>query len=190
MILTDDEIIKKYGKNCPSCDRKTMLPYKNEYTCYFCDHSNFKTKEQLSNFSKKKQNFSLSLNYGKKKILTICVDIAQIYFGDDYNTMYEVLSGLKYRKLNVKSELFKYYKLMTENFYEDQCSKQAKYIYKVGYKAIALMVFLYQCQYYNNVNYHDLLGSVLYVLKRKIVNLPRRIVFKTFIFVYFFSLFS
>ena len=168
MQLTDDEIIKKYGKYCPSCDRNCMLPYEYEYTCYFCNHTFIKTKKQLSNFSKKKQNFGLRLNYGKKKILTICVDIAQIYFGDDYNIMFDILSGLKYRKLNIKSELIKYYKLMPENFYEDQCSRQAKSIYKIGYKAISLMVFLCKCQYYNNINYYDLLGSILYTLKKLI----------------------
>ena len=88
MQLTEDEIIKKYG-NIVLCNKNCMLPYEYEYTCYFCNHSIFKTKEQLSNFSKKKQNFALRLNYGKKKILTICVDIAQIYFGDDYNIMFE-----------------------------------------------------------------------------------------------------
>ena len=87
-----------------------MLPYEYEYTCYFCNHTIIKTKKQLSNISKKKQNFALRLNYAKKKILTICVDVAQIYFGDDYNIMFEVLSGLKYRKLNIKPELIKYYK--------------------------------------------------------------------------------
>ena len=84
MQLTDDEILKKYGKYCPSCNRNYMLPYEYEYTCYFCNHTIIKTKKELSNFSKKKQNFALRLNYAKKKILTICVDVAQIYFGDDY----------------------------------------------------------------------------------------------------------
>ena len=42
--------------------------------------------------------------------------------------MFDILSNLKYRKLNIKSELIKYYKLMPENFYEDQCSRQAKSI--------------------------------------------------------------
>ena len=107
-----------------------MLPYEYEYTCYFCNHTIIKTKKQLSIFSKKKQNFALRLNYAKKKILTICVDIAQIYFGDDYNIMFEVLSGLKYRKLNIKCELIKYYKLKPENFYEDQCSKPLNHIPK------------------------------------------------------------
>ena len=138
-----------------------MLPYEYEYTCYFCNHNIFKTKEQLSNLSKKKQNFALRLNYAKKKISTICVDVAQIYFGDDYNIMFDIVSGLKYRKLNFKPELIKYYKMIPENFYEDQCSKQAKSIYKIGYKAISLMVFLCQCQYYHNINSYDLLGSIL-----------------------------
>ena len=91
--------------------------------------------------------------------------------------MFDIVSGLKYRKLNIKSELIKYYKLMPEKFYEDQtevldrskiehqCARQAEGIYKIGYKAISLMVFLCQCQYYNNINYYDLLGSVLYTLK-------------------------
>ena len=80
-------------------------------------------------------------------------------------SMFEVLSSLKYRKLNIKSELIKYYKLLPENFYENQCSRQAKSIYKIGYKAISLMVFLCQCQYYNNINYYDLLGSFLSTFK-------------------------
>ena len=79
----------------------------------------------------------------------------------NYNIMFDIVSGLKSRKLNIKSELIKYYKLMPENFYEDQCSKQAKSIYKIGYKAISLMVFLCQYQYYSNINYYDLLGSIL-----------------------------
>ena len=141
MQLTEHQIVVNYGQHCPSCDRNCMLTYEYEYTCYFCNHTIIKTKKQLSNNSKKKQNFALRLNYAKKKILTICDDVAQIYFGDDYNTMFEVLSGLKYRKLNIKPELFKFYKLKPENFYEDQCSKQAKGIYKIGYKAISLMVF-------------------------------------------------
>ena len=42
-------------------------------------------------------------------------------------------------------------------------------IYKIGYKAISLMVFLCQCQYYKNINYYDLLGSILYVLNDKLI---------------------
>ena len=77
------------------------------------------------------------------------------------NIMFDVLSGLKFRKLNIKPELIKYYKmmldaqlqvgpdqrsdlqsiqtegLMSEICYEDQCSRQAEGIYKIGYKAIS-----------------------------------------------------
>ena len=81
---SDDEIIKKYGKYCPSCNRNMYVPYEYEYTrVIFVIIVYYKTKKQLSNISKKKQNFALRLNYAKKKILTICVDIAQIYFGDE-----------------------------------------------------------------------------------------------------------
>ena len=36
MILTDDEIIQKYGKICPSRNKNTMLPYAYEWTCLIC----------------------------------------------------------------------------------------------------------------------------------------------------------
>ena len=44
---SDDEIIKKYGKYCPSCDRNCMLPYEYENTCYFCHHTIIKTKKTI-----------------------------------------------------------------------------------------------------------------------------------------------
>ena len=44
MILTDDEIIEKYGKNCPSCKRNSLLPYAFEWTCLICGLNIIKAK--------------------------------------------------------------------------------------------------------------------------------------------------
>ena len=44
MILTNDEIIEKCGKHCPSCNRKTLLPFSCEWTCLVCGHEYYKTK--------------------------------------------------------------------------------------------------------------------------------------------------
>ena len=38
MILTDDQIIQKYGKLCPSCNRNGLLPYAYEWTCLICNY--------------------------------------------------------------------------------------------------------------------------------------------------------
>ena len=48
MILTDDEIIQKYGKICPSCNRNTMLPYAYEWTCLICKMNIIKQKHELT----------------------------------------------------------------------------------------------------------------------------------------------
>ena len=48
MILTDDEIIKKYGKICPSCNRNTLLPYAFEWTSLICGIKIIKSKNELT----------------------------------------------------------------------------------------------------------------------------------------------
>ena len=44
MILTDEQIIEKYAIICPSCNRKTMLPYAYEWTCLICSLNIIKSK--------------------------------------------------------------------------------------------------------------------------------------------------
>ena len=74
--------------------------------------------------------------------------------------MFEVLSSLKYRKLNIKLDLIKYYKMMPENFYEDQCSTQAKSIYKIGLESyifngvLVSMSILQQCKLLRSIRKH------------------------------------
>ena len=48
MILTDDQIIEKHAIICPSCKRKTMLPYAYEWTCLKCRLNIIKQKHELT----------------------------------------------------------------------------------------------------------------------------------------------
>ena len=72
MILTDDEIIQKYGKICPSCNRNTLLPYAYEWTCLICGLNIIKQKHELTLKQRKKLTFSSRIKYAEQKIISIC----------------------------------------------------------------------------------------------------------------------
>ena len=36
MILSENENLQKYGKNCGHCKRNTLFPYEYEFTCLSC----------------------------------------------------------------------------------------------------------------------------------------------------------
>ena len=95
MEVTEDEIIRKYGKRCRHCNRNTSLPFEYEFTCFSCGFNVIKTKLQLSKIQRKKVNFIDRLKYAEQKIFCICIDIYKIYEGDDSDKIYEVLSALK-----------------------------------------------------------------------------------------------
>ena len=95
MELSEDEVIKKYGKNCGHCNRNTLLPYEYEFTFFSYGYNVIKRKHQLSKTQGKKINFINRLKYAELKIFRICVDVCKIYEGSDYDRLYEVLSTLK-----------------------------------------------------------------------------------------------
>ena len=59
MNLSEDEIIKKYGKQCLPCNRNTTLPYEYEWTCISCGYNVIKRKHELSKIQNKKNFLSL-----------------------------------------------------------------------------------------------------------------------------------
>ena len=97
MNLSEDEIIQKYAKNCGHCNRNTLLPYEYEFTCIACGYNVNKRKHELSKKQRKKINFIIRLKYAEQKIFCICIDVYEIYDGDEYNKIYEVLSRIKKR---------------------------------------------------------------------------------------------
>ena len=78
MELSEDEIIEKYGKRCGHCNRKTLLPYEYEFTCFSCGFNVNKRKHELSKIQRRKINFINRLKYAEVKIFSICVDVYKI----------------------------------------------------------------------------------------------------------------
>ena len=59
MELTEDEIVQRYGKKWRHCNRKTLLPYEYDFTCFSCGHSVIKRKHDLSKMQRKKVNLNI-----------------------------------------------------------------------------------------------------------------------------------
>ena len=164
MALTKDEIIQKYGKHCGHCNRKMLLPYEYEWSCFLCNYVVFKRKHELSKIQRKKINFINRLKYAEQKIFCICIDLYKIYEGNDYDQIYKVLSTLKNKKLKINYTLIEIYKelLLNPNFEQNYWSRTASDIYKIGHDSIRLMKWIcyYDRSYYENINYYDLMGSI------------------------------
>ena len=104
------------------------------------------------------------MKYAEIKIFSICVDVYQIYGGDDFDEIYKVLSTLKSKKLKIKNTLIEIYKDMLKNpdLEQKYWSRTAAGIYKIGHDSIKLMKWIcyYDRSYYENVNYFDMMGSI------------------------------
>ena len=72
-MLSEDEIIQKYGKHCGHCHRNTLLPYSYEWTCLTCNYNVIKQKHKLSKTQRKNINFINRLKYAEVKIISICL---------------------------------------------------------------------------------------------------------------------
>ena len=165
MELTEDDIIQKYAKQCRHCNRSTLLPYEYEWTCISCNYVVSKRKNELSKIQRKKINFINRLKYAEVKIFSICVDVYKNYEGNDYNEIYKVLSTLKNKKLKINSNIIEIYKDMLENpnFEQNEYSLTSTGIYKIAHDSIRLMKWIcyYDRSYYENINYYDLMASIL-----------------------------
>ena len=123
-----------------------------------------KRKQELSKIQKK-INCINRIKYAEGKKLCICTEVYQLYEGSKYNKIYEFLSTLINKKLKINNILIEKYKDMIENpnFEQDQYSKTAMGIYKIDHDSIRIMKWIcyYDRSFYENVNYYDLMGSIL-----------------------------
>ena len=83
-------LLKKYDKKCWQCNRNTLLPYEYEFTCVSCGFNIIKQKHELFKIQRKKINFLNGLKYAEHNFFCICIDVYQIYAGNDYDKIYEV----------------------------------------------------------------------------------------------------
>ena len=88
MQITENEITRKYGKQCRHCNRNTLLFFENERICFVCGYDLIRRKRELSKNQQKK--FIDRLKYAEHKILRICKEVYQNYEGIDFEKIYEV----------------------------------------------------------------------------------------------------
>ena len=88
-----------------------------------------------------------------------------IYDGNNYDEIYKVLSTLKNNKLKTNNILIEIYKDMIKNpdFEQNYWSQASTGIYKIDHDCIRLMKWIcyYDRSYYENINYYDLMASIL-----------------------------
>ena len=157
MELNEDQIIEECGN--------TLLPYEYQWTCVSCKYNVIKRKQELSKKQRKKTNFFNSIKYAGLKKYCKCVDVHKNYEGDDFNKIYEFLFTIENKKLKLNKILTEKYKDMNENldFKQYYWSKIAIGINKIGNDSVRNLKWLayYDRFYYENLNYDDLMGSVL-----------------------------
>ena len=105
-----------------------------EWSCYFCNYNIMKQNHELTLTQRKRLKFSSRLKYAEKKLIVFASDVMQIYDGEDYNRMLEVLSQIKNKKLNIKKDLIKYYNEMDSNYQQTPISLSQKIFIKFHMK--------------------------------------------------------
>ena len=85
MEITEGEIIKKFAKQYGHFNRNTLLPYEYEWTCISCGFNLVKRKHEHSKIRRKLLNFINRIKYAEQKVFCNCIDIHQIYEGNDYD---------------------------------------------------------------------------------------------------------
>ena len=53
-MLSRDETIQKFAKNCGHCHKNTLLPYEYEFICFSCGYNVAKRKHELSKTQRNK----------------------------------------------------------------------------------------------------------------------------------------
>ena len=158
------KLYKKNCKRCGHCNRKTLLTYEYEFTCFSRGFNLNKRKHELSKKQRKEIIFINRLKYAEVKILSICVDFYKNYEGDDFDEIYKVLSTLKDKKLKINNTLKELYKDMSKNpdFEQEFWSRAAQGVNKIAHDCLRLMKWIcyYDRSYCENIYYYDLMGSI------------------------------
>ena len=113
--MTNDELIKKYAKQCRHCLRKTLLPYEHELTCIPCGYNKLKQKNELPKIQRKRTNFINRFKNAEHKIFRLCIEAYKLKDGNHYDDIYKSLCKLKIKKIKIINILIRKVKDMCDN---------------------------------------------------------------------------
>ena len=161
-------IIQKQLTNCPTCKQNTWLEFDKGY-CTNCEYKINKQRHQIDKkVLRQDHDFSTRLNYAKKKIRDIYINMVNT----TCNSTEDMINELQSLKGKTKLKL-KFYKnisnfsieMKNKNFQtqEDLFAKNAQGISKIYHEVLLLMDFLQtKPQVKNmNINYYDLYYTVI-----------------------------
>ena len=132
---------------------------------FFMHFNIIKRKLELSKNQRKRIYFIIRLKYAEHKIFCICIGVHKVFEGKNYDKIYEVLSSLKNKKWKINKIVNEKNEGKCENpeFDQDYFSRTSTGVYNIGHASIRLTKWLayYDRSYYENINYYDLMGSIL-----------------------------
>jgi len=100
-----------------------------------------KKKKWITTIQRK--NFFVNrLKYAEKKITCVCIDGYKIFEGVDFNECFEILWGLKKKKINIKEELVEMYENMNAVFAQNHFTRTTKVIFRIEHVSITLMKWM------------------------------------------------
>ena len=154
---------------CVSCNRRFFIEFPYEYRCLICNAKAIKPKRKLTKLQRKRRaNFSNRFKYAELKISVICMDVMQIYTLCDPNLIAAILLLLKKSKLNFNDTLFEKYCNLLDNL-GSEIKSRGVWVY--GYEALRLVEWLQSDKYYDNINYFDLIYTIMNKDKNIIITL-------------------
>ena len=154
---------------CPSCNRRFFIEFPYEYRCLICNAKAIKQKRELNKIQRKrKAKFSNRFKYAELKISVICMDVMQLYRESNPNLIAAILLLLKKSKLNFNDTLFEKYNNLL-NYDSNIIDGIGVWLY--GYEALRLVKWLQSDKYYDNINYFDLIYTIMNKDKNIIITL-------------------
>ena len=154
------------------CGRNVLLEYATEFICLACNIVIEKTKQQLTKLQRKQNAcFSNRLTYATPKKISICMEVESLFPSyTDFDLLASALTYLKLKKLNVIDITLQNFDEMPEDFETNYFSRNPKGIHRAGNDAIRMMKWMVSDNYYDNMNYHDLIATVLTAMKGEKLN--------------------
>ena len=163
----EENYILNHASMCGRCNRNLVLEYATEFICLSCNFVREKTKNQLTKLQRKQQSsFINRLTYAKPKIISICMEVENILPNEsNLDLLATALTYLKQRKLNVIDHVFKNFTEMDHNYETGGFHRDSTGISRAGNDAIRMMKWMVGDNYYDNMNYYDLIATALSFMK-------------------------
>ena len=172
----EENYILNHASMCGRCNRNLLLEYATEFVCLACNFVSEKTKQQLTKLQRKQNAcFTNRLTYANPKIISICMEVENI-LPNEYNLdlLATALTYLKQKKLNVINHVLKNFSEIDDDYETGGFYRDSSGISRAGNDAIRMMKWMVGDNYYDNMNYYDLIATALTAMKGEKLNVSKQ----------------